>query len=238
MASRKQAGDATGRESERLAKANAEELQRRQNEISLMTAVEKAQKDEVVDYTEDLRNQQLQTLAEQGVGKPDHALYGTTLQPGQSENVPTAGATPGASDQGVETAGAIDSAGYQVITSPSGRTEKIKTNSPMPSGGNGAETPGHVPGAADATAEVLRPIVDTFNPPVGAMQTQTQQYGLVSQTPVVAQMPKATIVATADLPMVTIGAGNHYDFEEGRTYKVPRNVADHLVEKGYAYIKS
>lgn len=34
------------------------------------------------------------------------------------------------------------------------------------------------------------------------------------------------------LEMVTIGAGNHYTFEEGKTYKYPKHIYDHLEEKG------
>lgn len=37
------------------------------------------------------------------------------------------------------------------------------------------------------------------------------------------------------LDSVTIGAGNHYSFKEGQKYKVPRNVAFHLEEKGYVW---
>jgi hypothetical protein len=37
------------------------------------------------------------------------------------------------------------------------------------------------------------------------------------------------------LDAVTIGAGNHYSFKEGQKYKVPRNVAFHLEEKGYVW---
>lgn len=34
------------------------------------------------------------------------------------------------------------------------------------------------------------------------------------------------------LEQVTIGAGNHYTFEEGKTYKYPKYIYDHLEEKG------
>lgn len=33
----------------------------------------------------------------------------------------------------------------------------------------------------------------------------------------------------------TIGAGNEFHFEEGRKYRVPAFVADHLEEKGYVW---
>jgi len=38
-----------------------------------------------------------------------------------------------------------------------------------------------------------------------------------------------------DLEQVTFGAGNHYDFQEGRRYKVPADLYDHLDEKGYVW---
>lgn len=38
-----------------------------------------------------------------------------------------------------------------------------------------------------------------------------------------------------NLDMVTIGSGNHYSFQAGKKYKVPKHVAAHLQEKGYLY---
>lgn len=38
-----------------------------------------------------------------------------------------------------------------------------------------------------------------------------------------------------DLEQVTIGAGQHYDFEQGREYIVPAHIYDHLEEKGYVW---
>lgn len=38
-----------------------------------------------------------------------------------------------------------------------------------------------------------------------------------------------------DIEMMTIGAGNHYSFQAGKKYKVPKHVAAHLQEKGYLY---
>lgn len=37
------------------------------------------------------------------------------------------------------------------------------------------------------------------------------------------------------LSNVTIGAGNYFNFDEGKQYRVPRNVAAHLDEKGYLW---
>lgn len=38
-----------------------------------------------------------------------------------------------------------------------------------------------------------------------------------------------------DLEQVTIGQGNNYDFIEGKTYRAPQFVYDHLEEKGYVW---
>lgn len=46
----------------------------------------------------------------------------------------------------------------------------------------------------------------------------------------------STVIRVAeDLDFVTIGVGNHYSFKAGQKYKVPKNVAAHLQEKGYLY---
>jgi hypothetical protein len=45
-----------------------------------------------------------------------------------------------------------------------------------------------------------------------------------------------TVIRVAeDINMMTIGVGNHYNFEAGKKYKVPKHVAAHLQEKGYLY---
>jgi len=38
-----------------------------------------------------------------------------------------------------------------------------------------------------------------------------------------------------DIDMMTIGAGNHYNFKAGQKYKVPLSVSNHLKEKGLLY---
>lgn len=47
--------------------------------------------------------------------------------------------------------------------------------------------------------------------------------------------PARTIRINSTLESVTIGAGNHYTFNEGEKYTVPAHVADHLEEKGYVW---
>jgi hypothetical protein len=51
------------------------------------------------------------------------------------------------------------------------------------------------------------------------------------------EVQKATkkLRVNTDLESVTIGRGNHWDFETGREYVVPAYVYDHLEEKGYVW---
>jgi len=44
--------------------------------------------------------------------------------------------------------------------------------------------------------------------------------------------PTKTIIPITTLEQVTFGAGKHYDFEEGRKYVVPVELARHLSSKG------
>lgn len=44
--------------------------------------------------------------------------------------------------------------------------------------------------------------------------------------------PTKTIIPITTLEQVTFGAGKHYDFEEGRKYVVPVELARHLASKG------
>ena len=44
--------------------------------------------------------------------------------------------------------------------------------------------------------------------------------------------PTKTIIPLITLEQVTFGAGKHYDFEEGRKYVVPVELARHLSSKG------
>lgn len=47
--------------------------------------------------------------------------------------------------------------------------------------------------------------------------------------------PLVEIRVNEDLESVTVGVGNHYDFKKGQRYKVPKNVADNLEERGYVW---
>lgn len=44
-----------------------------------------------------------------------------------------------------------------------------------------------------------------------------------------------TIRVNNPITQMTFGAGNLYDFEPGREYKVPKTLADHLEGLGYVY---
>lgn len=46
------------------------------------------------------------------------------------------------------------------------------------------------------------------------------------------ETPTRKIVTNTTLEQMTFGAGNHYTFEEGRTYVVPAALARHLDSKG------
>lgn len=46
------------------------------------------------------------------------------------------------------------------------------------------------------------------------------------------ETPTRTIIPLVNLEQVTFGAGQHYNFEEGRKYVVPVELARHLSSKG------
>lgn len=62
-----------------------------------------------------------------------------------------------------------------------------------------------------------------------------QEIQMDSEGVTVREAPTRTIRVNSDLESVTIGAGNHYSFNEGEKYKVPAHVAEHLEEKGYIW---
>ena len=82
---------------------------------------------------------------------------------------------------------------------------------------------------------------------VEAVKLETEVYDLtkVGEVPTVIDEVESLGVESADdstvirvaedLDFVTIGVGNHYSFKAGQKYKVPKNVAAHLQEKGYLY---
>ena len=58
---------------------------------------------------------------------------------------------------------------------------------------------------------------------------------VVHSRPVRARSTTRIIRVNTDLESVTVGYGNTYTFQEGRKYKVPTEVADHLEGLGYVW---
>lgn len=56
-----------------------------------------------------------------------------------------------------------------------------------------------------------------------------------SQGQVQVEVPVKTFRVNSTLENMTFGHGNTYSFEEGRTYKAPKALYDHLEEKGYIW---
>lgn len=78
----------------------------------------------------------------------------------------------------------------------------------------------------DATVEALVAEAD---------QPQSREVGGIVReqggAPTIVEAETTIVRSNYDLEQVTVGAGNHYDFEEGRKYEVPTHVAKHLAEK-------
>ena len=49
------------------------------------------------------------------------------------------------------------------------------------------------------------------------------------------EAPARTIRVNSTIENMTFGAGNNYTFEEGKQYRVPALLADHLEELGYVW---
>lgn len=78
---------------------------------------------------------------------------------------------------------------------------------------------------AEKTDEVVDLTVDTEEAPVAVD-------GEIVVTEVDTAEKIVEFKVNSTLEQVTIGHGNHYDFEQGRTYKAPEHVFKHLEEKG------
>ena len=59
----------------------------------------------------------------------------------------------------------------------------------------------------------------------------TREPEAVAPQPVTVQPTSVLVRARYDLPQVTIGHGNHYDFEAGRRYRIPYDAAVQLSER-------
>lgn len=62
--------------------------------------------------------------------------------------------------------------------------------------------------------------------------TETAAAALEVAEEVQLEEPTKTIIPITTLEQMTFGAGNHYNFEEGRKYVVPVELARHLASKG------
>lgn len=82
---------------------------------------------------------------------------------------------------------------------------------------------------AEVTNEENAKPVDYSNGPVAPAVQETP---LEVSDDVELKSATRVIIPNTDLESVTFGAGNHYTFEEGRKYTVPRELAEHLSEKG------
>ena len=120
----------------------------------------------------------------------------------------------------------VDDAGYMTVE---GRQSAVKTNDTEVIG-MGPETPFDVPGSTPEF-EVERRIVDTENAVVQGMIAEKRPVTQVIDQG--QQMVEFRVNET--LEDVTIGVGNTFTFEEGRKYRAPAFVRDHLEEKGFIW---
>lgn len=83
---------------------------------------------------------------------------------------------------------------------------------------------------AKAAAEKTDEVVDLK--PTESDAPEAKEDGDVVVTDVDETEKIVQFKVNATLEQVTIGHGNNYDFEQGRTYKAPEHVYKHLEEKG------
>lgn len=229
----KRAGDFTGIQAEKDKAANAKELELTAQRMSLLNAVQVQQDNEVEDLMGELQRENqtrkylAEELGEEGLvgfeevdaketpGRPSSKVRTTTVQPGQ----------PGV--------GSIQNDGTMTYGN-----EIIKTNSTQVLG-TGIETPGNDPGAAKGS-ERTRGRVDTLGDSINANPNNARRglsWNEVEEVggPVNDDEVPVVIRAKETLENVTIGVGNNYNFVEGKQYRVPKRVADHLEEKGLVW---
>lgn len=84
----------------------------------------------------------------------------------------------------------------------------------------------------DVVAEAERALRESQDDDV---ETLDEVHVLDDEAGALRDRPARTIRINSTLESVTIGAGNHYTFNEGEKYTVPAHVADHLEEKGYVW---
>ena len=81
---------------------------------------------------------------------------------------------------------------------------------------------------AEVEAEANAQPVDYSKGP----HTESQAAALEVKDEIELEEPTKTIIPITTLEQVTFGAGKHYNFEEGRKYVVPVELARHLSSKG------
>ena len=81
---------------------------------------------------------------------------------------------------------------------------------------------------AEVEAEANAQPVDYSKGP----HTETAAAALEVADEIKLEEPTKTIIPITTLEQVTFGAGQHYNFEEGRKYVVPVELARHLASKG------
>jgi len=231
----KRSGDFTGLQAEKDKNAHAKELEARARELSLLNEVQANEDDQVVDLMGDNVQKENQTrkylaeeMGEKGLvgfeevdakeipGRPSKART-TTLQPGQ----------------GVPGEGSLQNDGTFTYNG-----EVIKTNSTQVTG-TGWESPSNMPGAV-SSSQVTRARVDTLGDSINANPNNARRglsYDEVEEVggPVDDGDRPVVIRAKETIENMTFGVDNHYSFQEGRQYKVPKRVADHMEEKNLVW---
>ncbi len=81
---------------------------------------------------------------------------------------------------------------------------------------------------AEVEAEANDVPVDYSNGPITSVRSDE----LDVDREIELETPTRTIIPLTTLEQVTFGAGQHYNFEEGRKYVVPVELARHLSSKG------
>ena len=229
----KRSGDFTGIQAEKDKQAHAKELEARAKELSLLNEVQTNEEDTVVDLMgAQKENQTRKYLAEE---MEEEGLVGfeevnTKEVPGRPSKAKTTTLQPG---QGVPGEGSLQNDGTFTYNG-----EIIKTNSTQVTG-TGWETPSNSPGATGA-ANVTRARVDTLGDSINANPNNARRglsYDEVEEVggPVNNDDVPVEIRAKETIENMTFGVDNHYSFQEGRKYRVPKRVADHMEEKNLVW---
>lgn len=86
-----------------------------------------------------------------------------------------------------------------------------------------------------ATAEAAAEAKETVDLEPRKDEPEVRTVDEIEVTDVDVKEEIVTFRVNETLDMVTIGHGNHYDFEQGREYKAPKHIYDHLEEKGLVW---